>query len=127
MVKVSIITVCYNSEKTIRDTIESVVSQNYSDIEYIIVDGKSQDKTLSIVESYGHSIAKIISEKDRGMYDAMNKAIAKTNGNWLYFLGADDEICKDSFQNIFSQDWKDANLIFGNIKYQNNPKKRELK
>ena len=75
MVKVSIITVCYNSEKTIRDTIESVVSQNYSDIEYIIVDGGSQDKTLSIVESYDQSITKIISEKDRGMYDAMNKGI----------------------------------------------------
>ena len=90
MIKVSIITVCYNSEKTIRDTIESVLGQDYPEIEYIIVDGESQDKTLSIIESYHQSINKIISEKDNGMYDALNKGIENSSGDILGILHSDD-------------------------------------
>ena len=90
MVKVSIITVCFNSEKTIKDTIESVITQNYPNIEYIIVDGGSKDGTLSIIQSYSQSIYKIISEKDNGMYDALNKGIKNSNGQIIGILNSDD-------------------------------------
>src|SRR5699024_955190 len=73
--KIAIITVCYNSAKTIRDTIESVLSQTGPDVEYIIVDGASSDGTLSIVNEYRERITRIISESDQGIYDAMNKGI----------------------------------------------------
>lgn len=80
MIKVSIITVCYNSEKTIEETILSVKSQSYYPIEYIVVDGASKDNTLSIVERYRDTIDVIVSEKDAGIYDAMNKGIEKASG-----------------------------------------------
>jgi len=90
LIKVSIITVCFNSEKTIKDTIKSVIGQDYPEIEYIIVDGGSQDNTLSIIESYHRSITKIISEEDRGMYDALNKGIKNSNGQIIGILNSDD-------------------------------------
>lgn len=88
--KVSIITVCYNSEKTIRDTIESVIKQTYSNIEYIIVDGQSSDKTMSIVNEYKDSIDVVVSEKDRGLYDAMNKGLDLATGDLIGVLNSDD-------------------------------------
>jgi glycosyltransferase involved in cell wall biosynthesis len=88
--KVSIITVCFNSAKTIRDTIESVLSQDYPDIEYIIVDGSSSDETVAIVKEYADRIAVIVSESDRGIYDAMNKGIALVNGDIVGMLNSDD-------------------------------------
>ena len=118
--KISIIIAVLNRKQHLQKAIESVINQDFTDYELIIVDGKSTDGTLDIIRKYESKIGYWESSKDKNVYDAMNKAIAKTNGDWLYFLGADDEICKDSFQNIFSQNWKDANLIFGNIKYQNN-------
>lgn len=88
--KISIITVCYNSEATIRDTIESVLSQNYSDIEYIIVDGASKDGTMEIVSEYKNSIANIVSEPDKGIYDAMNKGVKLASGDFVGILNSDD-------------------------------------
>lgn len=88
--KVSIITVCFNSAKTIRDTIESVLSQNYPDIEYIVIDGGSSDETLAIVKEYADRIAVIASEKDRGIYDAMNKGLARASGDIVGMLNSDD-------------------------------------
>ena len=73
--KVSIITVSLNSESTIKECIESVLSQTYKNIEYIIVDGMSNDKTIKIIDSYRSKLDKFISEKDEGIYDAMNKGI----------------------------------------------------
>ena len=90
LVKVSIITVCFNSEKTIRNTIKSVLNQNYPNIEYIIIDGGSQDNTLSTIESYHRSITKIVSEKDNGMYDALNKGIDLSTGDLIGILHSDD-------------------------------------
>jgi glycosyltransferase involved in cell wall biosynthesis len=88
--KVSIITVCFNSAKTIRDTIESVLFQDYPDIEYIVIDGGSNDQTLEVVKEYADRIAVIVSEKDHGIYDAMNKGIALANGDIVGMLNSDD-------------------------------------
>ncbi len=88
--KISVITPCFNSETTIRDTIESVLSQDYSDIEYIIVDGGSKDDTLSIIKEYGDRISKVISERDEGIYDAMNKGISVASGDVVAILNSDD-------------------------------------
>jgi glycosyltransferase involved in cell wall biosynthesis len=88
--KISIITITYNSEKTLDDTIKSVLSQTYDDIEYIIVDGNSKDSTLDIVKSYGDKISKHISEKDNGIYDAMNKGLALATGDIVGILNSDD-------------------------------------
>lgn len=87
--KFSIITVCYNSEKTIEKTIRSVLGQTYDNIEYIIMDGGSQDKTLDIVRKYGEKI-KIISEADDGIYHAMNKGIMRASGDIIGIINSDD-------------------------------------
>jgi glycosyltransferase involved in cell wall biosynthesis len=88
--KVSIITITYNSESTLIDTIDSVLNQTYKDIEYIIVDGKSTDSTVSIIHSYKEKISKFISEKDNGLYDALNKGIAMATGDIIGVLHSDD-------------------------------------
>ena len=88
--KVSIITVCYNSEQYLKSAIDSVLSQAYKDIEYIIVDGASKDGTLDIIKSYGDRISKVISEPDNGIYDAMNKGVKAATGDLVGILNSDD-------------------------------------
>jgi glycosyltransferase involved in cell wall biosynthesis len=88
--KVSIITVCYNSAKTIEDTIKSVIKQTYDNVEYIIVDGLSTDNTLEIANKYKEQITTIISEKDNGLYDAINKGIDIATGDIIANLNSDD-------------------------------------
>lgn len=88
--KISIITVVWNNEKTIKSCINSILSQTYKDIEYIIVDGKSTDNTIKIIESYENKISKFISEKDNGIYDAMNKGISLATGDIVGILNSDD-------------------------------------
>jgi glycosyltransferase involved in cell wall biosynthesis len=88
--KVSIITVSYNSAATIADTIHSVLSQDYPDLEYLIIDGSSKDHTLEIVSGFGNRISKLISEPDEGIYDAMNKGIALATGDVIGILNSDD-------------------------------------
>ena len=90
MTVVSVVTVSFNSAATIRDTIESVLGQAYPHIEYIIVDGQSTDETLSIINEYRERVAKVISEPDNGIYDAMNKGIASATGDYVCFLNSDD-------------------------------------
>ena len=97
----SIITVCYNSEKTIRRTIESVLNQTCQDYEYIIVDGKSTDKTLDIVKEYEARFAdklKYISEPDTGIYNAMNKGIALSDGSIIGIVNSDDWLQPDALE-----------------------------
>ena len=88
--KFSIITVTYNAEKVLEDTIQSVISQTYHHIEYIIVDGASKDGTISIINRYRPHIHTVVSEPDKGLYDAMNKGIALASGDYLCFLNAGD-------------------------------------
>lgn len=90
--KVSIITACYNREQTIRGCIESVLAQDYPDIEYIVVDGASTDGSLSIINRYKDKIAKIISEPDQGMYEAINKGIRAATGDIIGLVHSDDTL-----------------------------------
>ncbi len=89
-VKISIITVVYNGEKTIQECIASVLGQDYFNIEYIIVDGASTDDTLSVVQRYADRITRVVSEPDQGIYDAMNKGIGYATGEVVGVLNADD-------------------------------------
>jgi len=88
--KISIVTVCFNIAETIEDTIKSVLSQDYEDIEYIVVDGASTDGTLNIINRYKNNIAKVISEPDNGIYDAMNKGLSSSTGDIVATLNGDD-------------------------------------
>ena len=90
--KFSIITVTFNAGKVLEDTIQSVVFQTYRNVEYIIVDGGSTDNTLEIAGKYHDRISKVISEPDKGLYDAMNKGIRLATGDYLCFLNAGDEL-----------------------------------
>lgn len=88
--KVSIITISYNSAETIEDTIQSVLAQDYTNIEYIVVDGASSDGTVAIIDRYRDKISQVISEKDKGIYDAMNKGVALATGDVVGILNSDD-------------------------------------
>jgi len=88
--KVSIVTVCYNSAKHIKSAIDSVINQSYDNIEYIIIDGASKDNTLEIIQSYGNKIAKVVSEPDKGIYDAMNKGLKMATGDVVGIINSDD-------------------------------------
>ncbi len=93
--KFTVITVTYNAEKELEDTIQSIVAQTYKNIEYIIVDGASTDRTMDIANKYRKHIHAIISEPDKGLYDAMNKGIELATGDYLCFLNAGDEFHED--------------------------------
>ena len=91
--KISIITVAYNSAETIGDTFESVANQTYNDIEYIVVDGGSTDGTLDLIKKYESHISKWISEPDEGLYDAMNKGVSMATGDVVGLINSDDLFC----------------------------------
>ncbi|MEI2759418.1 MAG: glycosyltransferase family 2 protein [Bacteroidia bacterium] len=88
--KISIVTITYNSAATIEDTIKSVVAQDYSDMEYLLIDGKSKDNTLQIVEKYKDKITKIVSEKDGGLYYGLNKGLKMASGDVIGAIHSDD-------------------------------------
>lgn len=96
MMKVSIITVCYNSEKTIANTFDSIRNQTYSNIEYIVVDGNSKDSTLKLIKSNADIISKWVSEPDKGLYDAMNKGIQMATGDIIGILNSDDTLLNEN-------------------------------
>jgi len=127
LIKVSIITVCLNNADTIESTIKSIQSQTYPSIEYIVVDGVSTDTTLTIIEKYKQGIVKFISEKDKGIYYAINKGIEMATGDIIGILHADDfyvnneiiEKLVDSFEK------SGADCVYGDLQYveRNNPDK----
>lgn len=114
--KVSVITVSYNAESEIEETILSVIGQDYPNIEYIIVDGGSKDNTIEIVRKYESNISKWISEPDKGCYDAMNKGIDLANGEWIIFMNSGDSFfSNDSVRNaLFNA--MDYDVIYGDTK-----------
>lgn len=117
--KITIITVVYNGHKTIEQTIKSVCDQTRPPDEYIIIDGKSTDETLKIVLEYQkmHPFIKVISEKDKGIYDAMNKGISLSSGSWLCFMNADDKFHDDKILEYVENKIIDTNnqikLLYG--------------
>ena len=117
--KISIITVVWNNAKTIKDAIDSVLAQTYENIEYIVVDGASTDGTVEIVQSYGDKIDKFISEKDNGLYDAMNKGIGLSTGDVVGILNSDDFYKSNDILEIVANEFmsKDIDCLYGDLEY----------
>lgn len=117
--KVSIITIAWNSANSISDAIDSVVSQTYSNIEYIIVDGKSTDNTVEIVKSYGNKISKFVSEPDKGIYDALNKGIKMATGDIVGFMHSDDIFANDKIiEHVVEKfNQNDTDSLYGDLQY----------
>lgn len=113
--KISIITVCYNAEQDISRTMESVLSQDYQYIEYLIIDGKSKDKTVEVINNYIQKYpskdVKLISEPDKGIYDAMNKGLALATGKWVNFMNAGDYFYSSDTISHFIQIVKDDTIV----------------
>lgn len=123
--KISIITVVFNGKYLIERTIKSVLQQTFQNIEYIIIDGLSTDGTLTIIKDYKPQIQKIISEKDNGIYDAMNKGLQMATGDYVLFLNAGDELYEnDTLKKVFSTS-DDADIYYGNTIIVNE-KRQEL-
>ncbi|MBQ7878207.1 MAG: glycosyltransferase [Bacteroidaceae bacterium] len=121
---ISIITATYNSAATVRDTFESVLTQTYNDIEYIVVDGLSKDNTLEIIKEYELKFGgrmRYISEKDKGLYDAMNKGIAMATGDVVGILNSDDfYTANDILEEIANtMDKYKTDAVYGDIHYVN--------
>ena len=115
---VTIVTPVFNGEKYIRDTIESVLSQTYTNIEYIIVDGGSTDKTLSIVSDYKDKITHMVSEPDNGMYDALNKGFKISSGEIFCYLNSDDIYFPDTVEKVVSKfESFEVSFCFGDFVY----------
>jgi len=121
--KISIITVCYNSASTVRDTFESVLSQTYSDIDYVVVDGSSKDETVSIIKEYESKFngkMRWISEPDKGLYDAMNKGIRMAIGEVVGIINSDDFYHRDDVicrvAEAFTEN-KDIQAVFGDVRF----------
>lgn len=118
--KISIITVVYNNEVTIRQAIESVLNQSYPNIEYIIIDGNSKDNTVSIIEEYKNRLGCFITEPDKGLYDAMNKGIQAATGDVIGILNSDDLYQDlDVIMDVMHQFNNDAKLdiLYGDLVY----------
>lgn len=117
--KVSIITVCFNSSRFIQKNINSVNKQSYENIEHIFVDGQSGDNTLEIIKENSFRDSKLISEKDRGIYDAMNKGVKISNGEIICFLNSDDIYSYDDVITEVVEFFvtRNVDLVYGNINY----------
>jgi glycosyltransferase involved in cell wall biosynthesis len=119
--KVTVITVVYNAVSLIETTIRSVLEQDYPNLEYIVIDGGSDDGTLTIIESYRDRISYSISEPDNGIYDAMNKGIAHTSGTWINFMNAGDSfVDRHILSQVFNEIASDTDIAAGGIHYIEN-------
>lgn len=119
--KISVITIVYNAQDTIKRCIESVIGQNYNNIEYIIIDGGSTDNSLQIINQYKSHIKVLVSEPDQGIYDAMNKGIRLATGEVVGMLNADDFFADQEVIPAVAQAFSDSNagIIYGNLDYIN--------
>jgi glycosyltransferase involved in cell wall biosynthesis len=117
--KISIITVCYNSAATITDALRSVSDQSYDDIEHIVIDGGSSDGTVDLVERYGKRVSKLVTGPDGGIYDAMNKGIALATGEYVAYLNSDDFYSGNTvIQRVVAAIQETASdVIFGDLSY----------
>jgi len=119
--KISIVTACFNSEDTIEDTLKSIAMQTHQDIEHIVIDGGSTDKTLEILNDYKQNIAYLTSEPDEGLYDAMNKGISKATGDIIGLLNSDDLFASKNTLSLVNKALSNENVdgCFGDLVYVN--------
>ena len=117
--KISIVTVCFNSGATIRDALRSVAQQSHADIEHIVIDGASKDNTLGVIEREGQHVCKLLSEPDRGIYDAMNKGMKSATGHFVGFLNADDILAdRDAVARMVATiGLTQADIVFSDLEY----------
>lgn len=114
-IKITIVTVVLNAQDTIVKTIKSVIQQNFKDFEYIIIDGNSSDFTKNRIYQFRKNIAKIIIQKDKGIYNAMNLAVKHSSGEWIFFLNSGDKLYNDKvLSNIFNKIYFQK-IIYGNV------------
>lgn len=117
-IQISVVTVCFNSAGTIRAALESVRAQTYRPIEYVVIDGGSTDGTLDAIDEFSASVDCLVSEPDGGIYDAMNKGVARASGDVVYFLNADDRVADRAViadvAAIFDRETVD--LVYGNVR-----------
>lgn len=115
--KFTIITVCYNAQLTIRNTIESVLMQSYRDFEYLIIDGESSDETISIIKEYQDQRIQLYIEKDFGIYNAMNRGICRAKGEFIYFLNAGDTLFSDdTLDKVGAHLTKSDTIYYGSVR-----------
>ena len=126
--KVSVITACLNSEDTLEHSIKSVLSQNYPSIEHIVIDGKSSDGTLAIIETYKNMISTFVSEEDDGVYDALNKGIRMASGDIIGFVHADDRLADPNVLSDIAQVFRETNAdaVYGDLAYISNDNKNKI-
>lgn len=124
MPKVSVITINYNNANGLKSTLESVINQDYSDFEYILIDGGSKDDSVRLIKKYEKMFQRrninffYVSESDKGIYDAMNKGIDRATGKWIHFLNSGDCYYSENvLQNVFGEDdYEDADIVYGKWK-----------
>lgn len=113
---ISVITVVYNGEDVLEKTIQSVKHQTYANIEYLVIDGQSKDKTVEIIKKYETDISKWISEPDKGLYDAMNKGLRMATGDFVLFLNAGDNFVNDKvLEKVFSKYDAETDVLYGEV------------
>lgn len=116
LVTVSVVIVTYNAAATLQRSIDSVIRQSFISKELLVIDGGSTDATLQILHANRSHIVYQISEPDSGIYDAMNKGIQQASGEWILFLGDDDQLCEEVLARVFSKSWPDETaMIYGKV------------
>lgn len=118
---ITIIIATYNAEKTLQTALDSVINQTYPNWECLIIDGASQDNTLTIIKNYNKldKRIKFVSEPDTGIYDAFNKGWKLAKGEWIYYLGADDKLINDGLQSFKENILPNIDIIYGNLYLDN--------
>lgn len=117
--KISIVTITFNSEKTLEETIKSVINQDYDNLEYLIIDGGSKDHTLDIVNKYRDKIAVVVSESDKGISDAFNKGIQRASGEIIGIINSDDILMSDALSTIAENYDPTVDVYSGNVVFWN--------
>ena len=121
VIQITIIIAAYNANTCIAGALDSVLAQQYADWECLVVDGASTDGTQQTVRGYQQRDARfrLLSEPDRGIYDAFNKGVHEARGEWIYFLGADDRLMPDAFDRLLTKDVSRLDLLYGDVDYNN--------
>ncbi len=129
-IKISIIIATYNADKTLSEALNSVLNQSFQDWECIIVDGMSKDNTINIIQTFHKKDSRFryISEQDKGIYDAFNKGWKMANGEWIYYLGADDKLALNGLTDLIYQagDLSQWDIIYGNVLHINSIGKTKI-